>query len=140
MLLGLFFIAVGMLLDLTVVVGNIGWSCSLLVVPVLLKLVLIAGLARLFGAPPGDAMRDRHLPRAGGRVRVRAADPRDAHGVLPHDLLQPMLAAMLLSMCAAPFLIQTAEPIVLRLTANDWLAPPLQMTQIAAHSMARRTT
>jgi CPA2 family monovalent cation:H+ antiporter-2 len=49
-----------------------------------------------------------------------------------------VLAAMILSMCTAPLVIQFAEPIVRKLTANDWLARAAQVTQIAARSMARQ--
>ena len=52
--------------------------------------------------------------------------------------LQPVLAAMIISMCIAPLVIQFAEPIVRKLTANDWLARAAQVTQIAARSMARQ--
>jgi CPA2 family monovalent cation:H+ antiporter-2 len=41
-------------------------------------------------------------------------------------------------MCAAPIVIHFAEPIVRKLTANDWLARAAQVTQIAARSMARQ--
>jgi CPA2 family monovalent cation:H+ antiporter-2 len=58
--------------------------------------------------------------------------------VVPRDLLQPVLAAMIISMCAAPLVIQFAEPLVRKLTANDWLARAAQVTQIAARSMARQ--
>ena len=45
MLLGLFFVTVGMSLDLRVVADNIGWVVALLVVPVAAKLALIVYLA-----------------------------------------------------------------------------------------------
>ena len=45
---------------------------------------------------------------------------------------------MVLSMLSAPLIIQFAEPIVRRLTANDWLARAAQVTQIAATTMARQ--
>ena len=45
---------------------------------------------------------------------------------------------MVLSMLSAPLLIQFAEPIVRKLTANDWLARAAQVTQIAATTMARQ--
>src|SRR5437016_11678571 len=48
-LLGLFFVTVGMYLDLRVVGANLGWVALLLIGPVLSKLILIAILARLFG-------------------------------------------------------------------------------------------
>src|SRR5881628_524325 len=50
-LLGLFFITVGMALDPAVVLANLPWVVFLVVVPVLAKLVLIVALARVFGAP-----------------------------------------------------------------------------------------
>ena len=45
---------------------------------------------------------------------------------------------MVLSMLSAPLLIQFAEPIVRKFTANDWLARAAQITQIAAKTMARQ--
>jgi CPA2 family monovalent cation:H+ antiporter-2 len=45
---------------------------------------------------------------------------------------------MVLSMLSAPLLIEFAEPLVRRLTANDWLSRAAQVTQIAAKSMARQ--
>jgi len=53
-------------------------------------------------------------------------------------LMQPVLAAMILSMVTAPLVIEFAEPFVRKLTANDWLARAAQLTQIAATSMARQ--
>jgi CPA2 family monovalent cation:H+ antiporter-2 len=49
-----------------------------------------------------------------------------------------VLAAMVLSMLSAPLLIHFAEPLVRRVTANDWLARAAQLTTIAARSMARQ--
>jgi CPA2 family monovalent cation:H+ antiporter-2 len=41
-------------------------------------------------------------------------------------------------MLLAPFLIQFAEPLSRRLTANDWLAQAAQITQIAARTITRQ--
>jgi CPA2 family monovalent cation:H+ antiporter-2 len=48
---------------------------------------------------------------------------------------QVILAAMLLSMLSAPFLIQYSDKIVLRFAANEWLMQSLNMTRIAAQSL-----
>ena len=56
-LLGLFFISVGMMLDMRLVFDNALLVLVLLVIPLLLKFGLIALLARVFGAPPGVALR-----------------------------------------------------------------------------------
>jgi ABC-type transporter Mla maintaining outer membrane lipid asymmetry ATPase subunit MlaF/voltage-gated potassium channel Kch len=45
---------------------------------------------------------------------------------------------MILSMLSAPLIIQYAEPIVRKLTANDWLARAALLTQIAAKTMSRQ--
>jgi len=58
--------------------------------------------------------------------------------LVPRELTQPILAAMILSMLSAPLIIQYAEPIVRKLTANDWLARAAQVTQIAAKTMSRQ--
>jgi CPA2 family monovalent cation:H+ antiporter-2 len=42
---------------------------------------------------------------------------------------------MLLSMLAAPFLIQNADRIVLRLSSTEWMMQSLQMTRIATQSL-----
>src|SRR6185503_1080246 len=56
-LLGLFFVTVGMYLNLKTVGANLGWVALLLLGPVLAKLILIVVLARLFGTPLGEAIR-----------------------------------------------------------------------------------
>ena len=58
--------------------------------------------------------------------------------ILTPTITQVVLAAMVLSMLSAPLLIQYAERIVRRLTANDWLARAAQITRIAATTMARQ--
>jgi monovalent cation:H+ antiporter-2, CPA2 family len=138
-LLGLFFVTVGMFLDLNVAGINIGWVLILLIGPVLFKVALVVVLARLFGAPLGTALRTGfYLGQAGefAIVMLALASPSEL-GIIDAKLAQLVLAAMVLSMLAAPFVIQFSEPIVRRLTANDWLARAAQVTQIAARTMAR---
>jgi monovalent cation:H+ antiporter-2, CPA2 family len=137
-LLGLFFVTVGMYLDLHVVGAKLGWVLLLLIVPVLAKVVLVVILARLFQAPLGTALRiGFYLGQTGEFAIVLLALASDLKIVDP-TLAQLVLAAMVLSMLSAPFVIQFSEPVVRRLTANDWLARAAQVTQIAASTMARR--
>ena len=135
-LLGLFFIIVGTALDLRVVAANIGWVVVLVVVPVIAKLVLVVVLARLFKAPLSTSLRvGFYLAQAGELALVMLALAVQ-NDLVEAIFLQPVLAAMIISMCAAPIVIHFAEPIVRKLTANDWLARAAQVTQIAARSMA----
>jgi len=137
-LLGLFFVTVGMALDLAVVGRNVPWVLLLLVVPVVAKLVLIVALSRVFGAPIGTSLRSGfYLAQAGEFALVLLALAVDQR-LVPEPITQVVLAAMVLSMLSAPLLIHFAEPIVRRFTANDWLARAAQITRIAATTMARQ--
>jgi K+:H+ antiporter len=137
-LLGLFFVTVGMYLDLRVVGAKLGWVLLLLIGPVLAKLVLTVILARIFGAPTGTALRTGfYLAQAGEFAIVMLALAADL-SILDTTFVQLLLAAMVLSMLSAPLLIQVAEPLVRRLTANDWLARAALVTQIAARTMTRK--
>ncbi|HEX8011223.1 MAG TPA: monovalent cation:proton antiporter-2 (CPA2) family protein [Casimicrobiaceae bacterium] len=137
-LLGLFFVTVGMYLDLRVVGAQLRWVALLLVGPVAVKLVLIVILARAFGAPLGAALRTGfYLAQAGEFAIVLLAVATEL-SIVPQPLAQLVLAAMVLSMLAAPVIIQFAEPLARRVTANDWLARAAQVTQIAARTMARQ--
>jgi monovalent cation:proton antiporter-2 (CPA2) family protein len=56
-LLGLFFVTIGMLLNVRIVVDNFGWVMLALIGPVGFKFGLIVLLVRVFGATPGTAIR-----------------------------------------------------------------------------------
>ena len=135
-LLGLFFITIGMLLNVRLVLENWPIVLLLLVVPVLLKFGLIALLARLFGAAPGVALRTGlGLAQAGefGFVLLNQAGGLE---LVDPELVQLILAAMVLSMLAAPFILANADKIVLKLSANEWMLQSLALTQIASRTMS----
>jgi CPA2 family monovalent cation:H+ antiporter-2 len=137
-LLGLFFVIVGMALDLRIVAQNWGWVLLLLLVPVIAKLALIVVLSRAFGATLGTALRTGfYLAQAGEFALVLLALSVQAK-LLGPPITQVVLAAMVLSMLSAPLVIQFVEPVVRRLTANDWLARAAEVTRIAATTMARQ--
>ncbi len=137
-LLGLFFVTVGMFLDLREVVAHWSLVLVLLVVPVLAKLVLVVALSRLFRAPLGTALRTGfYLAQAGEFALVMLALVAE-NRLLARPLVQAVLAAIVLSMLAAPLVIHFVEPVVRKLTANDWLARAAQITRIAATTMARQ--
>jgi CPA2 family monovalent cation:H+ antiporter-2 len=137
-LLGFFFVTMGMYLDLRTVAANLGWVALLLLGPVLAKLILIVVLARIFGSPLGVSLRTGfYLAQTGEFAIVLLARASDLDIIEP-TFAQLVLAAMVLSMLFAPMVIQFAEPLVRRLTADDWLARAAQVTQIAARTMARQ--
>ncbi len=135
-LLGLFFITIGMLLNLRMVLENWWLVLLLLCAPVLLKFALIAGLAKLFGSSDGVSMRvGLALAQAGefGFVLLNlAAD----HHLMDSYLVQVVLASMVLSMLLAPFLIAQSDKIVMKFSSNEWMMQSLQLTKIASRAMS----
>ncbi|VVE64754.1 potassium transporter [Pandoraea captiosa] len=134
-LLGLFFITTGMLLNPGIVLKQPLLVLLFFVGPLVVKFTLIAGLARLFGSPPGTAIRTGlGLAQAGefGFVLLNLVIDRN---LLDPSLSQAVLAGMLLSMLCAPFLIINADRIALRFVANEWMMQSLQMTKIATQSI-----
>jgi CPA2 family monovalent cation:H+ antiporter-2 len=135
-LLGLFFISVGMQLDLRVVAGHFGLVLAAFALPLLLKFGLIAGLSRLRGATPGTALRSGlALAQAGEFGLVLVGRGLDV-GVVDPAIVQAIVAGMLLSMLAAPFLIEHSDRIVLRLSGTEWMLRSLQLHQVAVRSLA----
>ncbi|AJE98681.1 monovalent cation:proton antiporter family protein [Pandoraea apista] len=134
-LLGLFFITTGMLLDPAIVMKQPLLVLLFFVGPLVVKFTLIAGLARVFGSPPGTAIRTGlGLAQAGEFGFVLLNLVIDRH-LLDPSLSQAVLAGMLLSMLCAPFLIINADRIALRFVANEWMMQSLQMTKIATQSI-----
>ncbi len=101
-LLGLFFVTVGMMLDPRVAIAHFGLVLVFLVLAVGAKLVLITLLSKAFGAATGTALRvGLALAQAGEFGLVLLSLTGD---LVPEQVLQALLAAMILSMLASPFL------------------------------------
>ena len=134
-LLGLFFITIGMKLDAEAVIDQWALVLLLTVAPVLFKFVLVAALAKAFGAVTGVALRTGlYLAQAGefGFVLLTLATQER---LLPASLQSPVLASMVLSMLATPFLVLYSNRIVMRLSSSDWLLQSVAMTTIAKRSI-----
>ena len=137
-LLGLFFITVGMLLNVRVVAQHWGLVLALLAGPVLFKFALIALLVKLFGASSGIALRTGlGLAQAGefGFVLLNLAG---GMALMDPLIIQVVLASMVLSMLAAPFIIAKSDQIVLKMSANEWMLQSLALTRIASRTMSTK--
>jgi monovalent cation:H+ antiporter-2, CPA2 family len=135
-LLGLFFITIGMLLDVRLVLENWWLVLMLLIFPVLLKFGLITLLARLFGATTGVALRTGLALAQAGEFGFVLLNQAGGLQLVDPLLIQLILASMVLSMLIAPFILQKSDAIVLRLSATDWMEQSLALTQIASRTMA----
>ncbi|HZV62496.1 MAG TPA: cation:proton antiporter [Methylophilaceae bacterium] len=105
-LLGLFFITIGMLLNVSQLVHNIGLVLLVLVGLIVFKAFIVAVLARMFGYEPGVAIRAGVTLAQAGEFSFVLLALGFANGIIDGQELQVVLAASLLSMIVAPFIIQ----------------------------------
>lgn len=135
-LLGLFFISIGMMLNPAEILRE--WSRVLGVLCGLLagKLAVAWAMSRVFGAPAGTALRTGLWLCAGGEFGFVLLARGESVGLLASGPLQPVLAALVLSLMLAPLIVLFSDRIVLRFVSSEWLQRSMQLTRIAAHSMA----
>lgn len=135
-LMGLFFVTIGMMLNPTVIWQQFGWVLLLVVAVVLVKALIVFILSRIFGAGPTTAMRSALWLAAGGEFGfVLLTEIASAH-LAPRPIVQVVLAALLISMMLAPIIVMWCDRLIIRFSAGEWLARSMQLTQLAAASIA----
>jgi CPA2 family monovalent cation:H+ antiporter-2 len=134
-LLGLFFITVGMLLDFDVILQQWVLVLLLLIGPLIFKFGLIALLSRAFGSSTGISIRTGLCLAQAGEFGFVLLAQIDGLDLIDPALSQAVLAAMLISMFGAPFLIQYSDRFALRFSSNEWLLQSLALTKVAAKSV-----
>ena len=137
-LLGMFFISVGMQLDGGFVATQLGWVVLTLAVLLMGKTAILQPLARRFGLKTADANIAAALLSPGGEFGFVILTLGLTTGALDPRAAQIVIAAMLLSMLAAPFLPRLAERVTKRITANDFLARSADIFKIASETMERQ--
>jgi CPA2 family monovalent cation:H+ antiporter-2 len=135
-LLGLFFVAIGMRLDVLQILAQWWLVGAILFGLLTIKLAVVGLASRLLGSSPGTALRSGLWLCAGGEfgfvILARGSDVK----LLGPEVLQPLLAAMVLSLMLAPLIIHFSERLVFRFVASEWLLRSMQLTQLAAQSLA----
>src|SRR5688500_4077071 len=134
-LLGLFFVTVGMLLDPRLVITQFWLVVLFLALLMFVKGALIAALSAAFGAKSGTALRVALALAQGGEFGFVLLPLAGIAGIVSEELLQPMLAAMIISMLATPFVIAASDRIVLRLSGAEWMQRSLQLHRVAVQSL-----
>ncbi|QYF94754.1 monovalent cation:proton antiporter-2 (CPA2) family protein [Massilia sp. PAMC28688] len=135
-LLGLFFITVGMLLNVQLVIAHWWLVLILLCGPVLVKFALIAALTKLFGSSDGVSIRTGLALAQAGEFGFVLLTLTSGANLIDPFIIQLVLASMVLSMLVAPFLFEKSDRIVMKLSSNEWMLQSLQLTQIASRTMA----
>ncbi|AJP48113.1 potassium transporter [Rugosibacter aromaticivorans] len=134
-LLGLFFVSIGMRLDLTQLASEWPKVIGLLVALLGLKLAIVGGFSRWLGSLPGTALRSGLWLCAGGEFGFVVLARSGEVGLLTPLQWQPVLAALVLSLLLGPLVVQFSDRLVFRFVASEWLMRSMQLTQIAAQSL-----
>ena len=136
-LLGLFFVTIGMRLDPMQVMSNWGDVLLLVAAIVVGKGVLVAGLSMLFGSGRPTAVRTAlGLAQAGEFGFVLLAQAADLK-LLGTGISHPVLAAMVVSMLVAPLLIHRMDALTRRIAGSEWAGRAKEVHDIAVKTFGK---
>ncbi len=105
-LLGLFFVSVGLRVDLSAIVSTIGLVVGFVAALVVGKGLIVFSLARLLGEPAEVAIRTGVILAHGGEFGLLILTLALSQNVIPEAIGQPLLGAIVISMIFAAFLIK----------------------------------
>jgi CPA2 family monovalent cation:H+ antiporter-2 len=121
-LLGMFFITVGMLLDVRLLIDEFAVVFSMLVSLVVLKAAAAALVTRLFVGSWFKSIRTGIVISIAGEFGIALLTIVLQNGGLPTQIGQPLLVAIALSMMVSPFIIANNKRVVRFLLRED--GPP----------------
>ncbi|MDP3637956.1 MAG: cation:proton antiporter [Azonexus sp.] len=131
-LMGLFFVTIGVKLDTHILLG-LWWQVLLVLLALLLIKGLVVGLLSWrLGSSPGNAIRSALWLCAGGEFGFVLLGEVAS---MPKEVEQVALTALVLSMLLAPFIVHYSEKLVMRFVASEWLMRSMHLTKIAVQSM-----
>jgi CPA2 family monovalent cation:H+ antiporter-2 len=145
-LLGLFFVTVGLLVDITILLEQWYWVLLFLVGPLVGKWVLITGLAKLLKIKTSVGLKTGlWLAQAGefGFVLLQLSETvslNQSSQHLEHHFTQAIIGSMLLSMMISPLLIQHSQIIILKISKKEWLTQSVQFHDLLKNSLMNKDT
>ena len=135
-LLGFFFVTIGMLLDPRQVLAHWFLVAMVLVALLAVKFILIFGLGRAFGNEKPTALRCALALAPAGEFGFVLLSLAGREGALVPVTLQVVLAGALLSMIITPVLLANSERIVLYFVESEWTQRAMALHQLAVKTMA----
>ncbi|MDP2828563.1 MAG: monovalent cation:proton antiporter-2 (CPA2) family protein [Sulfuricellaceae bacterium] len=133
-LLGLFFITIGMLLNPSTVLSNLVWVLLTLMLLMVGKAAIVTLLSRMFGHDLNVSLRAGLSLAQAGEFGFVLLTLTSQAALLPPHLAQIVLAAMLLSMLLAPLILHNSGAIARFMSQDDWQLRALELHQIAVRS------
>ena len=137
-LLGLFFVTIGMRLDPAALLNNSHWVALVLLGMFVLKFVIVGGLARVFGYSPSVSTRSALTLANAGEFGFVLLAQAGVLNLLSGQGQQIVLAAMLISMLAAPLIIAQMDRIVLYFIKSEWTERALRLHELAIKAMGQK--
>ncbi|MDB5814966.1 MAG: glutathione-regulated potassium-efflux system protein [Rhodocyclales bacterium] len=135
-LLGFFMVTVGMFLNVAVIASNFLMVLGVLVALLVIKFGIVLACSRLFKASTGTAVRSGLWLCAGGEFGFVLLTQAGDLDIGSARALQVTVAALVLSMLIAPLIVQLSDRIVLRFVTSEWLLRSMELTKVAAQSIA----
>ena len=136
-LLGVFFISVGMLLDMRLLAGELGVVSATLVALIVLKATIAALVARPFTSSPFKALRTGIVISIGGEFGVALCTIGLQADLIPARFGEPLLVAIVLSMVLSPFILNNNRSVARFLLREDG-PPPTPREDVATIEIAHR--
>lgn len=137
-LMGLFFVSVGLMLDLHVVTEHWQKVVGILLLLIFGKLLVIALLARLFTQSWSVVMRVGSGLAQAGEFGFVLLGLTLANGLLPGSMHQVILAAMVLSMLLAPLLLLAGTRLAQRMEGGAWMEQARGVHEIATRAFSKQ--
>ena len=119
LLLGLFFMTIGMSINLTIIVEQLGLILGLLGGVLVLKSLIILGLCSLFKIPAATGIRVAMLLAAGGEFAFVLLGPAVQQNLLSKDVAQALYLTVAISMALTPFLTNFGKYLSEKILCKD---------------------
>jgi Kef-type K+ transport system membrane component KefB/voltage-gated potassium channel Kch len=114
LLLGLFFLSVGMSIDLALVAANWAMIAGAVVFIIAVKALAVYALVRGFGGDHVAATKSGILLSQGGEFGFVLYTAAASQGVLTGQNASMLIAAVIISMATTPFLMRVLPPLIVR--------------------------
>lgn len=114
LLLGLFFISVGMSLNIGILYTHILWVIMSVVVLVAVKSLVLYGLARIYGLRSSERMQFAGVLSQGGEFAFVLFSAASSQKLFHNDQMALLLVTVTLSMMTTPLLMKTTDKLISR--------------------------
>lgn len=137
-LLGLFFVTIGMLLNIQSLLAHLGMILLVLVALITVKFLLIVSIALALRNERAVALRCGLALAPAGEFGFVLLSLAERYHALPASTIQVVLAAMLISMLMSPLILANSERLIMRLVSTEWEMRAVQLQQLAIRSMSKK--